>query len=96
MTALPAAELDAHSRPLMTGAQAVVRTLEDLGVRRIFGYPGGAIMPVYDALVGSKLEHILVRHEQAASFAADAQARLTGKAGVCLATSGPGATNPYA
>nr|WP_291920107.1 acetolactate synthase 2 catalytic subunit [Maricaulis sp.] len=77
----------------MTGAQAVVRTLEDLGVRRIFGYPGGAIMPVYDALVGSKLEHILVRHEQAASFAADAQARLTGKAGVCLATSGPGATN---
>lgn len=93
MTALPAAELDAHSRPLMTGAQAVVRTLEDLGVRRIFGYPGGAIMPVYDALVGSKLEHILVRHEQAASFAADAQARLTGKAGVCLATSGPGATN---
>lgn len=93
MTALPAAELDAHSRPLMTGAQAVVRTLEELGVRRIFGYPGGAIMPVYDALVGSKLEHILVRHEQAASFAADAQARLTGKAGVCLATSGPGATN---
>ena len=93
MTALPAAELDAHSRPLMTGAQAVVRTLEDLGVGRIFGYPGGAIMPVYDALVGSKLEHILVRHEQAASFAADAQARLTGKAGVCLATSGPGATN---
>lgn len=93
MTALPAAEIEAHARELMTGAHAVVRTLEDLGVHRIFGYPGGAIMPVYDALVGSRLEHILVRHEQAASFAADAQARLTGKAGVCLATSGPGATN---
>jgi len=93
MTALPTTMPKAETRLRTTGAHWVVRTLEELGVRRIFGYPGGAIMPVYDALVGSKLEHILVRHEQAASFAADAQARLTGKAGVCLATSGPGATN---
>ena len=93
MTALPATLPEAETELPATGAHWVVRTLEDIGVRRIFGYPGGAIMPVYDALVGSKLEHILVRHEQAASFAADAQARLSGKAGVCLATSGPGATN---
>ena len=59
----------------------------------MFGYPGGAIMPVYDALTGSSLRHILVRHEQAAAFAADAYARRSGKVGVCLATSGPGATN---
>ena len=59
----------------------------------MFGYPGGAIMPVYDALPGSSLTHILVRHEQAAAFGADAWARATGEVGVCLATSGPGATN---
>ncbi|MBR9825343.1 MAG: acetolactate synthase 2 catalytic subunit [Alphaproteobacteria bacterium] len=93
MTALPITLPEAETQQRTTGAHWVVRTLEELGVHRIFGYPGGAIMPVYDALVGSKLEHILVRHEQAASFAADAQARLSGKAGVCLATSGPGATN---
>ncbi len=93
MTALPTTAPEAERRVRTTGAHWVVRTLEELGVTRIFGYPGGAIMPVYDALVGSSLEHILVRHEQAASFAADAQARLSGKAGVCLATSGPGATN---
>ncbi len=77
----------------MTGAAAVVRALEDAGADTIFGYPGGAIMPVYDALPGSKIRHVLVRHEQAAALAADAYARVTGKAGVCLATSGPGATN---
>lgn len=93
MTALPATLPHPETSPRTTGAHWVVRTLEDLGVRRIYGYPGGTIMPVYDALVGSKLEHILVRHEQGASFAADAQARLSGRAGVCLATSGPGATN---
>jgi acetolactate synthase-1/2/3 large subunit len=97
MTALPATQTLAEAPPpapaKQTGAHAVVRTLEVLGVERVFGYPGGAIMPVYDALTGSSLKHILVRHEQAAAFAADAQARLTGKAGVCLATSGPGATN---
>ena len=59
----------------------------------VFGYPGGAIMPVYDALAGSKLKHILVRHEQGAAFSADAYARKSGKVGVCMATSGPGATN---
>ncbi|MBU4136829.1 MAG: acetolactate synthase large subunit, partial [Alphaproteobacteria bacterium] len=76
-----------------SGARLLVSTLERLGVEVVFGYPGGAIMPVYDALAGSKLRHILVRHEQAAAFAADAYARRSGKVGVCLATSGPGATN---
>lgn len=77
----------------VSGARLVVEALERAGVEYIFGYPGGAIMPVYDALTGSSLKHILVRHEQAAALAADAYARVTGKAGVCLATSGPGATN---
>ncbi len=76
-----------------TGARLVVDALEREGVSVVFGYPGGAIMPVYDALPGSKLTHILVRHEQAAAFAADAWARVTGEVGVCIATSGPGATN---
>jgi len=71
----------------------VVEALEREGVRHVFGYPGGAIMPVYDALPGSSLQHILVRHEQAAALAADAYGRVTGEPGVCLATSGPGATN---
>lgn len=77
----------------MTGAQFFVQALEREGVEIIFGYPGGAIMPVYDALLDSKLRHILIRHEQAAALAADGYARATGKVGVCLATSGPGATN---
>lgn len=76
-----------------TGAQLVISTLKALGVETIFGYPGGAIMPIYDALAGSGLQHILVRHEQGAVFSADAYARATGKVGVCMATSGPGATN---
>ena len=76
-----------------TGAQLVVDTLVALGVECVFGYPGGAIMPVYDAIAHGKARHILVRHEQAAAFAADAYGRATGRAGVCLATSGPGATN---
>ncbi|GMM92687.1 acetolactate synthase 2 catalytic subunit [Qipengyuania sp. MTN3-11] len=76
-----------------TGAQLVVDTLAALGVDCVFGYPGGAIMPVYDAIAHGKTRHILVRHEQAAAFAADAYGRMTGRAGVCLATSGPGATN---
>ena len=76
-----------------SGARLLVSTLDRLGVDVVFGYPGGAIMPVYDALTGSKLKHILVRHEQGAAFAADAYARATGKVGVCMATSGPGATN---
>ncbi|WP_417478525.1 acetolactate synthase 2 catalytic subunit [Maricaulis sp.] len=93
LSTLPKTETAPQARARNTGAHLVVRTLEKLGVTRIFGYPGGAIMPVYDALTGSSLQHVLVRHEQAAAFAADAQARITGKAGVCLATSGPGATN---
>ena len=77
----------------VTGARLVVEALEREGVKHVFGYPGGAIMPVYDALTGSSLKHILVRHEQAAALAADAYGRVTGEPGVCLATSGPGATN---
>lgn len=79
----------------VTGAEALIEALAFQGVDTIFGYPGGAIMPVYDALHGlsSKVKHILVRHEQGASHAAEGYARITGKPGVCLATSGPGATN---
>lgn len=89
-----AAAPDAQGNPApVSGARLVVEALEREGVRYVFGYPGGAIMPVYDALPGSKLKHILVRHEQAAALAADAWGRVTGEPGVCLATSGPGATN---
>ncbi|PWT94390.1 MAG: acetolactate synthase 2 catalytic subunit [Candidatus Melainabacteria bacterium] len=77
----------------MKGAQVLIEALEREGVDCIFGYPGGAIMPVYDALVDANLRHILFRHEQGAALAADGYARVTGKVGVCLATSGPGATN---
>jgi acetolactate synthase-1/2/3 large subunit len=77
----------------VSGARLVVEALEREGVRHVFGYPGGAIMPLYDALPGSNLKHILVRHEQAAALAADAYGRVTGEPGVCIATSGPGATN---
>src|SRR6202789_1384166 len=89
------AEAGSHSRPRceMKGAQFLVKALEREGVEVIFGYPGGAIMPVYDALIDSKIRHILVRHEQAAALAADGYARASGKVGVCMATSGPGATN---
>lgn len=92
MTASAAFKSAAEPAP-RSGARLLVSTLERLGVEVVFGYPGGAIMPVYDALTGSSLRHILVRHEQAAAFAADAYARRSGKVGVCLATSGPGATN---
>ena len=77
----------------VTGARLLVEALREAGCTTLFGYPGGAIMPVYDALAGSGLKHILVRHEQAAAFMADAWARTTGEVGVCMATSGPGATN---
>jgi len=76
-----------------SGSQILIEALERNGVRQIFGYPGGTIMPVYDALVGSGLKHYLCRHEQGAALAADAYGRVTRKAGVCMATSGPGATN---
>ncbi|MGE5803058.1 MAG: biosynthetic-type acetolactate synthase large subunit [Gemmatimonadota bacterium] len=79
---------------LLTGAQIICRTLVDAGVDVMFGYPGGAIMPFYDALHGHKgLRHVLVRHEQAAAHAADGYARAGQRLGVCVATSGPGATN---
>lgn len=77
----------------MNGAKAVVESLITLGVKDIFGYPGGAIMPVYDALFDAKINHILVRHEQGAIIAAEGYARVTDTVGVCMATSGPGATN---
>src|SRR5216110_3569120 len=79
---------------LLTGAQILTRTLVDAGVEVMFGYPGGAIMPFYDALHQHEgLRHILVRHEQAAAHAADGYARAGNRVGVCVATSGPGATN---
>jgi len=78
----------------MTGAQALVRALENVGVDTVFGIPGGAILPAYDPLFDSaKLRHVLVRHEQGAGHAAEGYAMVTGKVGVCMATSGPGATN---
>jgi len=77
----------------MKGAEALLEALRDRGVDTVFGYPGGAIMPLYDALLGSGIRHVLVRHEQAAAFAADGYARVSGRPGVCIATSGPGATN---
>ena len=77
----------------MNGAQMVVKALEDEGVSTVFGLPGGTVIHLYDALYDSKLNHILMRHEQAASHAADGYARTSGKPGVCIATSGPGATN---
>ena len=78
----------------LTGAQAVIRSLEELDVDTIFGIPGGAVLPVYDPLFDSvKLRHVLVRHEQGAGHAASGYAHATGKVGVCMATSGPGATN---
>ncbi len=78
----------------MTGAQALVRALEHLGVDTVFGIPGGTILPAYDPLYDStKVRHVLVRHEQGAGHAAEGYAQATGKVGVCMATSGPGATN---
>jgi acetolactate synthase-1/2/3 large subunit len=77
----------------VTGAQIVVHLLETLGVETVPGIPGGAILPLYEALDGSSVRHVLARHEQGAGFIAQGMARVTGRAGVCLATSGPGATN---
>ena len=78
----------------MTGAQSLVRSLEHAGVDVVFGIPGGAILPLYDPLMDSpKIRHILVRHEQGAGHAAEGFAAATGRVGVCMATSGPGATN---
>jgi acetolactate synthase-1/2/3 large subunit len=85
--------MEANDNPVMTGAQALIASLEHAGVEVIFGVPGGAILPVYDPLYDSKIRHILVRHEQGAGHAAEGYAQTSGKVGVCMATSGPGATN---
>jgi acetolactate synthase-1/2/3 large subunit len=78
---------------MKTGAKILVESLQREGVEIIFGYPGGVVLPIYDELYNSSLRHILVRHEQAAAHAADGYARASGRVGVCLATSGPGACN---
>src|SRR5512145_854952 len=78
----------------MTGAEIFVRALADMGVDVVFGYPGGSVLNIYDALFhNTKVRHILVRHEQGAVHMADGYARASGRTGVCLVTSGPGATN---
>ena len=77
----------------ISGAQALIKSFKNEGVEVIFGFPGGRVLPIYDALFDSDMTHILVRHEQCAAHAADGYARATGKVGVCLATSGPGSTN---
>src|SRR5204863_4655865 len=83
-----------HPGEQMSGASSVVRSLEALGVDVVFGIPGGAILPLYDPLMDSTaVRHILVRHEQGAGHAAEGYAHATGRVGVCMATSGPGATN---
>ena len=79
--------------PILTGAQALIASLERCGVEVAFGIPGGAILPAYDPLYDSSIRHILVRHEQGAGHAAEGYAMATGRVGVCIATSGPGATN---
>jgi acetolactate synthase-1/2/3 large subunit len=82
------------SKKIINGAEALVKALEENNVEMIFGYPGGAVLPIYDALFkNKKIKHILVRHEQAAVHAAEGYARSTGKVGCVLVTSGPGATN---
>ena len=77
----------------MLGADALIESLKKEGVEVVFGYPGGAVLTLYDALYRAEFPHILTRHEQGAVHAADGYARATGKVGVCIATSGPGATN---
>ncbi|MDJ0594755.1 MAG: biosynthetic-type acetolactate synthase large subunit [Pleurocapsa sp. MO_226.B13] len=96
-TSIPKGSQSTQTPRRCTGAFALMDSLRRHGVKHIFGYPGGAILPIYDELYRAEargeVEHILVRHEQAASHAADGYARATGKVGVCFATSGPGATN---
>ncbi|MBQ3358267.1 MULTISPECIES: acetolactate synthase large subunit [Microbacterium] len=94
VSAVPRPPARQSNAPEITGAEAVVRSLELLGITDVFGLPGGAILPVYDPLMdASDLRHILVRHEQGAGHAAEGYASASGKVGVCIATSGPGATN---
>ena len=78
----------------LSGSEIIIKTLADLNVEVIFGYPGGAVLPIYDAIFKqNRIRHVLVRHEQAAVHMAEGYARSTGKVGVILVTSGPGATN---
>ena len=81
------------SEQTTTGAALLFKVLEQHKVKHVFGYPGGAIMPIYDALYDSDVEHFLCRHEQGAAFSAIGYARASEQVGVCFATSGPGATN---
>ena len=91
---LTAHQADALSTPATNGAAVVLRVLREQGVEVIFGYPGGAVLPIYDALFAqAAIRHVLVRHEQAAVHAAEGYARSTGRVGVVLVTSGPGPTN---
>src|SRR6201990_167066 len=85
--------MSAQEHTRLTGSEILWATLVGEGVRDVFGYPGGAILPAYDARRKSPIHHILVRHEQGAAHMADGYARASGKVGVCIATSGPGATN---
>ncbi|SDF45101.1 Thiamine pyrophosphate enzyme, N-terminal TPP binding domain [Thermoanaerobacter thermohydrosulfuricus] len=78
---------------ILKGAQIVIEVLKEVGVDTIFGIPGGAVIPIYDALYDSDIRHILATHEQMAAHMADGYARATGRVGVCFATSGPGSTN---
>jgi len=93
-TAAPAKPARSDSPPILTGSGAILATLEKLGITDVFGIPGGAIMPFYDELMSStSIRHILTRHEQGAGHAAEGYAAASGRVGVCIATSGPGATN---
>src|SRR5436190_23360175 len=86
--------IESQLKMRMTGAKALLDSLKRQGVSVIFGYPGGAVIPIYDAIYEEEeIRHILVRHEQGAAHMAEGYAKVTGKVGVCLATSGPGATN---
>src|SRR5215470_9536615 len=91
---IPDAWMELTMSKEMTGAEMVIEALADQGIEHLFGYPGGAVLPIYDALFQQqKVQHILVRHEQGAVHAAEGYARSTGKVGCVLVTSGPGATN---
>jgi acetolactate synthase I/II/III large subunit len=90
---MPAARLETEADMQRTGADLIIETLLERGIRTVAGMPGGAALPLYDALAKSSLRHVLVRHEQAAGFIAQGMARVSGRAAVCCATSGPGATN---
>ncbi|MFD1073590.1 acetolactate synthase large subunit [Longispora fulva] len=90
---IPMTKPESQAARALTGAQSLVASLEALGVEVVFGIPGGAILPAYDPLYDSSVRHILVRHEQGAGHAATGYAQATGRVGVCMATSGPGATN---